>query len=182
MKRKIKLKRLIQMIFDITLLLSLSGCTGCSLDEQNSVTVTNRSTKFVRVSIISQENPGGGGVMLGPESKTETEIGNTYTVRVVVEEKWVSFARSRREELEYISYQSNNIEGAKKLSAKEMKELQAKISEINKRIEEYDQSGHTVSCSGIVKTAVANDNTAANAYIYDSTDGIGVSVSCSGIE
>jgi hypothetical protein len=177
MNHKEKSKRILKMIINIILLLSLTGCESCNRDEGGQVTINNNSSKSIKASVLIQSNPNREGIMIAPGGSQRYSAYTDYTVRVQVMDNWISWAKGRREKL-ISQYNANLSNSTKKLSQQEMSEIKKEVEEITQKIDTYVPSSQVKTCYGFVK-GMDGKSQSKGAYVRDSgSDSAGISLEC----
>jgi hypothetical protein len=145
------------MIFNIILLLSLTGCTSCSNEEAFSIGIQNSSSKSVTVRIHDQRNNQGSKVIAPGSSAAYQTNSRVYGVSARINDNWLDWAKGRRAKL--IEMLNANFRDAnKKLTQQQVNEFKTEVDEITRKIDTYVSSSEEKSCSGMIKVDNASVN------------------------
>jgi hypothetical protein len=172
MKRTVSVKKILKMIFNIILLLSLTGCASCSMEEAFTIHIQNSSSKSVTVTFIASGNNQAPKVMAPGSFESFQTNSRSYGISVRINDNWLAWAKGRRAKL--IELLNANFRDAnKKLTQQEVNEFKTEVDDITRKIDTYVPSSEKKGCSGMVK------GDSAGVGIYDGETSGTINVSCS---
>jgi hypothetical protein len=186
MKRIIGWKKIIRMILNTIMLLSLTGCVGCEEFPPYTLHIHNLSSMTVKVAVEGAVGKGGGAfdnyLTLAPDDSGEFILDNefnwVYLAKAQPVDDWLKFVEERRQRIlriiDFFEKQTvtesqplpNDLEGGKSLQ-----DLRTELNGITAEINSSQGKTKEKECRGFVYTGEGKDSTKSYDPYVVITDG-----------
>ena len=156
MSRSLSIKNLCRIIINIILLLTLTGCEGCTSEINQRVTAHNRSSNSVIVSVqgTSSQNEAES-MVLAPGASGLFKVDNDFMFLASAEpvDDWLRFAEARRQVLvqDLIPMVKDNaVVDYDKLQA-----FESELKQLKNKIDAYKSTSRVKRCRGVMSINIA---------------------------